>query len=379
MRTRVGTLIYISVFAALLLAASCAREVVWPPASNDDLNDKVYLAALTGDGAEVVAVGTGGVEKLGVSCDDDGEVALSPDGRRLYYGRDDALYERDLAAGAERVVASFPGGVAREAGTDEDGKAKIFAWRCGRRFRDLAFAPDGRVAFIVEPAECPLADEEAAEAGGELTPRTAFALNAGAYVAAPDREPRYLGVSRAIYGFLGDAALLLENKLTVARYEFDGGAATPLLPSEAHELGWLPPAALAGERVVVVAPRAVEKSEREVLNRVFVVEGGRGRDDPLLEIRARAPATRAALSADGRYLAIEFTPQVFGEPAVYVVDLENKGYKVLATAGRLAALGRGGRAVFYVTGRGRGGDVVLAGFDGEERRLTTNAQILPPP
>ena len=85
------------------------------------------------------------------------------------------------------------------------------------------------------------------------------------------------------------------------------------------------------------------------------------------------------MSADGRYLAVEFTPQVFGEPAVYVVDLEEKGYKVLSTAGRLAALGRGGRAVFYGTGRGRGGDVVLAGLDGEERRLTTNAQILPPP
>lgn len=379
MRRRLITLIYVGAFAAAVFAASCAREVVWPPASDEDLNDKVYLAALTGDGAEVVAVGTGGVEKLGVPCDDDGEVALSPDGRRLYYGYDDALRERELATGAERVVASFPGGVAREAGTDEDGKAKVFAWRCGCRFRDLAFAPDGRVAFIVEPTECPLADEEAAEAGGELTPRTAFALNAGAYVAEPGREPHYLGASRAIYGFLGDDALLLENKLTVARYEFRGGAATPLLPPEAHELGWLPPAAMAGERIVVVAPRAVEKSEREVLNRVFVVDGGRGRDEPLLEIRARAPATRAALSADGRYLAVEFTPQVFGEPAVYVVDLEKKGFKVLATAGRLAALGRGGRAVFYVVGRGRGGDVVLAGLDGEERRLTTDAQILPPP
>ena len=137
--------------------------------------------------------------------------------------------------------------------------------------------------------------------------------------------------------------------------------------------------ALAGERVVVVAPRAVEKSEREVLNRVFVVEGGRGRDEPLLEICARAPATRAALSADGRYLAVEFTPQVFGEPTVYIVDLDKKGYKVLATAGRLAAFGRGGRAVFYVAGRGRAGDLVLAGLDGEEHRLTTEAQILPPP
>ena len=370
---------YIGVFAAVFFAGSCAREVVWPPASKEDLNDKIYLAALTGDGAEVVAVGAGGLEKLGLRCDDDGEVALSPDNRRLYFGRDDSLYERDLETGAERVVASFPGGVAREAGTDEDGDAKIFAWRCGCRFRDLAFAPDGRVAFIVEPVECPLADEEVTETGGELTARAAFAIDAGAYVAAPGREPCYLGVSRAVYGFLGDDVLLLENKLTVARYEFAGGAVTPLLPPEAHELGWLPPAAVAGERIVVVAPRAVEKSEREVLNRVFVVDGVHGRDEPLLQIRARAPAMRAALSPDGRYLAVEFTPQVFGEPAVYVVDLDKKGYKVLATAGRLAAFGRGGRAVFYVAGRGRGGDVVLAGLDGEERRLTTDAQILLPP
>jgi hypothetical protein len=379
MRGRLSTLIYIGAFTAAVFAASCAREVVWPPAGDEDLKGKIYLAALTGGGAEVVAVSAAGVEKLGVPCDDDGEVALSADGLRLYYGREGSLYERALATGAERVVASFPGGVAREAGADEEGRAKVFAWRCGCRFRDLAFAPDGRVAFIVEPTECPLADEDAAEAGGELTPRTAFAINAGAYVTEPGREPRYLGASRAIYGFLGDDALLLENKLTVARYEFRSGAATPLLPPGAHELGWLPPAAVAGDRIVVVAPRAVEKSEREVLNRVFVIDGGRGGDEPLLEIRARAPATRAALSGDGRYLAVEFTPQVFGEPSVYVVDLEKKGYKVLATAGRLAAFGRGGRAVFYVVGRGRGGDVVLAGLDGRGRRLTTDAQILPPP
>lgn len=366
-------------FAAILLAASCAREVVWPPASEEDQKDKLYVAALSEGGAEVVAVGAGGVEKLGLRCDDDGEVALSPDGRRLYYGRDGALHEYEVANGADRVVASFAGGVAREAGADEEGAAKIFAWRCGCRFRDLAFAPDGRVAFVVEPTECPLADEEAAEAGGELRPRTDFALDAGAYVAEAGREPRYLGAARAVYGFLGDDALLLEHKLTVARYGFDGGAVTPLLPPEAHELGWLPPAAVAGERAVVVAPRAVEKSQRDVLNRVFVVEGGRGRDEPLLEIRGRAPATRGALSADGRYLAVELTPRVFGEPTVYIVDLESKSYKVLATAGRLAAFGRGGRAVFYVVGRGRAGDLVLAGLDGEARRLTSEGQILPPP
>jgi hypothetical protein len=365
-------------FVALLLAASCAREIAWPPASEEDLKDKLYVAALGEDGAEVVAVGvTGGIENLGLRCDDAGEVALSPDGRRLYYGRDDALREYELATGAERVVASFAGGVAREAGADEDGKAKVFAWRCGCRFRDLAFAPDGRVAFLVEPTERPLADEEAAEAGGEMRPRAAFALEAGAYVAEAGREPRYLGATRAVYGFWGDDALLLENKLTVARYEFGGGV-TPLLPPEAHELGWLPPAAVAGERAVVVAPRAVEKSQRDVLNRVFVVEGGRGRDEPLLEIRARAPATRAALSGDGRYLAVEFTPQVFGEPTVYVVDLESKGYKALAT-GRLAAFARGGRAVFYVAGRGRAGDLSFAGLDGGARRLTSAGNILPPP
>jgi hypothetical protein len=306
-------------------------------------------------------------------------VALSPDGRRLYYGRDGALYEYELAAAAERVVASFPCGVAREPGVNEEGKAKTFAWRCGCRFRDLAFAPDGRVAFIVEPTECALADEEAAAAGAELRPRTAFAFDAGAYVVAPGGEPRRLGASRAVYGFLGDEALLLEHRLRAARYELDSGSVTPLLPAEAHELGWLPPAAVVGDKVVVVAPRAVEKSERDVLNRIFVVEGGRGRDEPLLEIRARAPATRAVLSGDGRYLAVEFTPQLFGEPTVYVIDLESRRYKVLATAGRLAGFGRGGRAVFYVAGRGRGGDVVLAGLGGETHRLTSDARILPPP
>ena len=45
---------------AVVLLASCAREVEWPAAGPDDLNDVVYVARLAEGGAEVVAVSAAG-------------------------------------------------------------------------------------------------------------------------------------------------------------------------------------------------------------------------------------------------------------------------------------------------------------------------------
>lgn len=363
---------------------SCRRgEVAWPAAGEKDLNDVVYVARVAGEGAAVVAVSAaGGVKELGLRCDGQSDVALSADGGRLYYGLDDALREHELAAGADRVVASFPGGVARETGTDEQGRPKTYGWRCGARFRDLAFGPEGRLAFIVEPTACPLPAEETGAAGGELElkPRGDFAVDAGAYLWEPGGgAPRYLGPTRAIYAFWGKDALLLENKLTVARYDLEGGTVSPLLAADAHELGWLPWAAAAGDKVVVVGAKAAEKRQESIRNRVFVVEGGRGRDEPLMEIEGQDPATRGALSADGRYLAVQCTPQVFGEPTIFAVDLARRRYKVLVSGGNLLGFTRGSRAIFYVAGPGRTGDLFLAGLDGAARRLTSAGDILPTP
>jgi hypothetical protein len=304
----------ISVAAALLVASCRPGEVEWPAATEEDLADTVYVARAAGTGAEVIAASASeGVKELGLACDPQSEVVLSPDGRLLYYGRDNSLYEYELATGDDRVVAAFTGGLACETGPDETGKVKTSAWRCGARFRDLAFGPDGRFAFLVEPTETVLPETaaESAEAAAQPRPRADFRMDAGAYLLdAGSDVPRYVAPTRAVYGFLGQEALILENRLTAARYEFRSRTATPLLGPEAHELGWLPPAAVSGDKVVVVAPKADKKSYEYVLNEVYVIEGGRGGSRPSLSIRAEDPATRVALSPDGRYVAVECTSRV---------------------------------------------------------------------
>ncbi|NIT37413.1 MAG: hypothetical protein GTN49_13105 [candidate division Zixibacteria bacterium] len=373
----------ISVATAFLVASCRPGEVVWPAATQEDLADTVYGARAVGTGAEVLAVSASeGVKELGLRCDPQSEVTLSPDGRLLYYGRDNSLYERELATAKDRVVAAFTGGVACETGPDETGRVKTSAWRCGARFRDLTFGPDGQLAFLVEPTETPLPEAAAAsaEAAGQPRPRADFRMDAGAYLLDPESDvPRYLLPTRAVYGFPGQGALILESGLTAARYEFRSRAVTRLLGPEAHELGWLPPAAASGDKVVVVAPKADEKSHEYVLNEVYVIEGERGGSRPSLSIRGKEPATRVALSPDGRYLAVECTSRVLGEAVIYAVDLERKRYKVLLRGGGLLRFARGSRAVFYLVGRGQTGDLFLAGLDGATRRLTSDEKVLPRP
>ncbi|MGD8719771.1 MAG: hypothetical protein PVH29_13235 [Candidatus Zixiibacteriota bacterium] len=373
--------IILSAAAAALLAGACSREVEWPGASPEDSSDVIYVVAEGEDGAAVRPVSAKGkAEAPALTVDPASEVAVSPDGRFLLYGYDNALHEYELATGADRVLASFPGGFAREKGTDETGVAKTFVWRCGCRFRDIRFGPEGRVAFLVEPTECAMADEDPVSPAGELMPRTAFVLDAGAYVVG-DGEPEYLGPTRAIYGYPDEATLVLENRLTVARYEFAGGTVTPLLPPDSHELGWLPPAVVSGDSLIAACSRAVEKSDQEIAVDIYVVKlDGSGRTaEPLLTFVGNAPATRVAASPDGKYAAVECSPQVFGKPHIVAVDVAGGDYKTLVEGGRLLRFGRGSGGVFYVAGSGVKGDVYLAGLDGRARRLTETGDLLPSP
>jgi hypothetical protein len=382
MRSRSVSLIYISAFAAVaMLALSCrSAEVAWPAANDEDLAGVVYVTRPLEEGAGIIAVSAaGGVRDLGLRCDGQSDVTASPDGERLYYGLDSALHEYAPATKADRVVVSFDAGIAREPGHDDEGNPVIFAWHCGARFRDVRFSPQGEVAFVVEPTECPVSGDAAAGGEDGLTPRTNFAIDAGAYLLEPGGgEPRYLGPTRAVYGFAG-GSLLLENKLTVARYDLAQGTVQPLLAADTHELGWLPWAAAHDDEVVVVANKAAEKSGEVVVSRIFVVRGGRGADEPVLEIEERSPATCGALSPDGRYLAVQCTPLVFGEPTLYVVDLEREQSKVLARGANLVGFARGSGAVYYVVATGRVGDLFLAGLDGAARRLSSSGDVLLPP
>ena len=378
---RAGAALALAAFALLLL--SCAPKGEWPPAAPADLGDTFYAARATAAGAELVAVTAAGVKPLGVPCDGESQVAVSPDGAFLFYGADSALHQYELKTGRDRVVLSFPAGVAREMGTEGEQKDKVLSWRCGFRFRDVVFAPDGRLAVLAEPASCPQAetrpeDYTAAERAA-WKPRAAFAADAGAYLVFPGGKPEYVGPTRALYGFADDKTLVLENKLTAASYELAHGDVRPFLAKDAHEVGWLPVGVVAPGRAVLVGAKARERSLKDIMNRVYVVEGSRGKDKPLVAIKTREPATRAALSPDGRYLAVETTPQVLGPAKIFIVDLKSRRFRLLAVGARLFRFARGSRAVYYLGGEGRAGDLFLAGLDGTSRRLTTSGDVLPLP
>ena len=107
-------------------------------------------------------------------------------------------------------------------------------------------------------------------------------------------------------------------------------------------------------------------------------DGGRIRFENIIDLSVPA-GSMAALSPDGRYLAVQCTPQVFGEPAICLVDLETRDYKVLVEGGRLFRFTAGSGALFYLAGRGRAGDLFLVGLDGEARPLTSDGTVLPAP
>ncbi len=356
--------------------------MAWPPATKEDAADVVYLAQLDASGAVVVAASAAGARSLGVAADAASEVVLSPDGRYLYYGLASALHQYEMKTARDRAVASFPAGEARELPAEGKDEGKVLVWRCGYRFRDVVFGPGGRLGFLLEPTTCPQPDERWADfndaARKSWRTREAFAAEVGAYILDAGEAPVYLGPARALYGFAGDD-LVLENKLTPARYDFKTGGVTALLGKGAHEVGWVPAAAVAADKIAVVGAKAREKSFTDIVNRVYIITARGGSRRPFLEITARAPASRAALSPDGRYLAVELVPARVGAPQIYAVDLARKSYRPLVAGGRLVRFAQGSAAVFYVSAEGRAGDLYLAGLDGRARRLTTSGKVLPPP
>jgi hypothetical protein len=374
-----------AVFALLALLA-CEGKDIWPAASAEDRAGGVYVVALAAEnGARVLRVNADGrAEDLKITCERSSAVALTPGGDALLYGLNSALHRRDLRTAQDRVVARFPFGEAREGRIDDKGEMKVYGWRCGYRFRDICFGPKGEIAFLLESDELALPDKKPADFTNEekaaFKPRTAFAADAGLYLLTPsDDRPAFLGPARALYGFQGDTSLVIENKFTIARYDRRNGSVTRLLFKGAHEMGFLPAAAVTADKVVAVGAKAKKGSTIRIVEGVYVLAKGRGAGKPVQTFEAKMPATRAMLSADGRYLAVELAPRGLGEPAIHVVDLESRRSKLLVTGGRLLDFAPGSRAIFYVAGAGYGGDIYFAGLDGGSRRLTTTGDYLPPP
>lgn len=376
-----------TVIAVVVTAiVACTGEEPWPNASAEDQADGVYLVALAADnGARIMRVGADGrVADTGIICERSSDVVVSPDGSALLYGLDSALRRRDLSTGQDVVIAQFPAGEAREGRIDDKGEMKVYGWRCAYRFRDVCFGPRGEIAFLAESDELALPDKKPADFSNEekaaFKPRTAFAADPGLYLLAPgDERPAFLGPTRAFYGFQGDTDLLIENRFTLARYDRGNGSVTRLLYKGAHEMGFLPAVALGKDKIVAVGAKAKKGSTIKIIENVYVISKGRGGTKPVHDFEAKMPPTRAALSPDGRYLAVELSPRSLGESVIHVVDLNKRRSKLLVTGGRLVAFGRGARAVFYIAGAGYGGDLFMAGLDGQSRRLTTTGNYIPPP
>lgn len=370
-------------FLALWLA--CAPAAEWPPLSAADVEGEYYFLKSGADGASVVAVSAAaGARTLGLAADPGSALIVAPDGRCLYYGRASALRRYEIRTGREEVVASFPAGVAREVRGETGAGAQVSSWDCGVHFPEVAVSPAGEVAFRVLPFAKPLPDRPladfAADERAAWARRDAFQTQAGIYVARPGENATYVMPSRRLYGFAPDGSLLTEDKLTVVKVDPKTGAATRIVAPDAHEAGWLPAAVVSPQgETIVVGAKARERSFVDIMNRIYVIKGHKGRERPFVEIKDRKPATRAALSADGRYLAVEATPQVYGPGTIYVVDLKTRRWRPVVEGGRLVGFGAGSRAVVYLAGAGVSGDIYLAGLDGTTRRLTAGGDILPPP
>lgn len=373
----------VPVLIALAALNACDRAVEWPAAAAADVAGACYAVRVVGGEGRVVRVTTAGAEELGVGCDAGGAVALAADGKTLYYGRDGVLYAYELKTAVESVVAAFPAGEAREMPPADDGPERVLQWRCGYRFRDIVFYPAGAVAFRVEENVTPLpaakAEDFTAAEKREFKPRSAFAAETGVYFWDRTTPPRYLGPSYRVFGFADDATLLIEYKMTLGRLNVATNAVDVALPAGAHELGFLPVAAVAGGKAYAVAAKADKDTDDVVVNSVYAVGAGATRAKAAVAVPSRYAVSRAVLSGDGKYLAFEAAPRTLGEPVIYAVDLERAVARELVVGGRLVAFAPGGRAVYCVRGSGPAGDLYLVGLDGGERRLTASGDILPLP
>lgn len=361
-------------WVGLAVMAACGREVVWPAASSQDLDGGCYLVRRAAAAARVVRVSGGEAAAPGWNCDPDGAVALSADGRRLYYGNEGTLYLHDCVSGKRAELASFAAGEACEFDAASGSADKISRWRCRCRYAEICEGPDGTVAFRLENVVTPLPDAKT----DDYTPsqrrsfrtRASFGVEEGLYVVKAGAPARFLGPTRRLFGFVDAQRLLVEHAMTAGVLDLDTLAVKKALPPDAHELGFLPAAAAAGGRVVIAAAKADEKSD-DVLNRIYLWgEQARREDKPAVVVRAPYPVSRVALSGDGRYAAVEVRPLKFGGTSIYAVDLERRVSKRLVAGGRLIGFAAGGRAVYYLGGDNLTGDVFLVGLDGRGRRLT---------
>jgi len=142
---------WLGVGLVVALAATACREASWPSVTAADVGTVFYVAVLRPDGTRHVArvTGAGRLDDLGVACDDASAVALAPDGVRLLYGYAAALHEYNLKTGRDRVLASFPRGLAREVAANERGEKRVFSWDVSYCFRDIRFGPAGEVGFLL--------------------------------------------------------------------------------------------------------------------------------------------------------------------------------------------------------------------------------------
>jgi hypothetical protein len=225
-----------------------------------------------------------------------------------------------------------------------------------------------------------------AEIAGFLD-RDDFYVDEGAYVLDLESgNVSYLLPTTDVFCFMNESYLVVEYGLTVCKtFLENAGEVTVIVPDDYFELGWTPVAASGGGTDVVLCNRAKAGSDTIVINAVYVLEDGRFPESPAISIESPERATRVMVSPDGKYAAVDVLTDSLGGSNVYIVDIAERNYRLLAGKGSAysayAFLPSSKGLVCFTEGGVPGrGDLWAVGLDGlGMRRITDTGDVLPPP
>jgi hypothetical protein len=379
----------VSMTTVIAVIISCGKGEPFPAWDPTDEGATFYYTKAVGEGAEVAAISVGGdpVGKTGWPCDPRaGVVPIADDVLFAYNG---ALYS-GRPGGAPKVLVDFGTGTAEEVQFDDSsGIEVVTSWRIDNSITDIRVDESGRlVAFRLDQVQLPLKKELSSVYSkaqiNSFLDRDSFYVDEGAYVLDLENgDATYLLPTADVFCFVGESYLAVEYGLTVCKASLENpDEVDVIVPDGYFELGWTPVVASGGGTEVVLCNRAKAGSDTIVINGLYVFGEGRFPESPAISIESRERAGRVLVSPDGKYAAVDVLTDSLGGSSVYVADIEERNYRLLAEKGSAYTFLPSSKGlVYFVEGGVPGrGDLWAAGLDGSSlRRITDSGDVLPPP